>query len=474
LAFINIGQKSLWWDEACSVLFASSSWKELWRIISTDEANQGLYYIILKLWISFGQDEVTLRSLSAIFGIFLVPLIYVIGSHLFNNRSGLCSALIISTNAFFLEYSQEARAYTMLLFFITLSSFFFIKSIEQPTWKNRTAYVVFSILAVYTHFFAALVLLAHVLSLVSLKFRKMQWSGIFTTYFTIGLFLSPLAIFMLTADTVHVTWITKPAIKDVYRFFMEITGSNGRALLFLHFSACFIFAIFAVQSYLQNGKSIQTWKYFSLISWLFLPVFVTYIYSIYKTPIFLPKYLIVTLPSLVLMTGNAISRIKNRYVFSIVVLIFVALSIHSVFMKTYPKPKENFKDATSFVISQAQIGDAIIFCARDARVPFDYYRKRMGAPPDVLNCIYPSPYGVEYWGKRKQIPELTPQLLRSLGGNYERLWLVLAHDYIPQDGIDSRPILESLNFDFQIQIYKEFTAVRVILFNRTKLFTSDL
>jgi mannosyltransferase len=122
LTFLFLGEKSLWYDEAFSVNAAQMEWASLWHVISEFEANQGFYYILLHLWINLGQSEFVLRSLSAIFAISTVGLVYLLGTRLFGARVGLVAALLITLNSFFIAYAQEARAYMLVLLLATLSS----------------------------------------------------------------------------------------------------------------------------------------------------------------------------------------------------------------------------------------------------------------------------------------------------------------------------------------------------------------
>ena len=169
LVFLQIDKKSIWLDEASSIAVADLNWRNLFHLFSFREANQGFYYILLKLWLPLGKSEFAIRGLSAVFAIVSVPFIYGIGSRLFTPQAGLLAALFLSVNAFFIEFAQEARGYSLLLLLVIVSTYYFIKTINQPFLINKFGYVITSSLAVYTHFFAVLVLIAHGFSLILLN-----------------------------------------------------------------------------------------------------------------------------------------------------------------------------------------------------------------------------------------------------------------------------------------------------------------
>lgn len=458
LAFLYIGKNSFWFDEICSVTYASNNWKELWRIICGYEANQGLYYILLKLWMFFGQDEFTVRSLSAIFAIGSVPFIYSIGSHLFDTRSGLVSALIIATNSFFIEYCQEARGYSLLVLLTTISSFFFIKTVEQPSWKAGLGYVVSSVLAVYVHFFAILVLMAHALSLISVELRTRRWGWLITSYITIGILLTPIGIFILTKDTGQIDWITKPEIKDVYYFLRDITG-GGRAVLTAYFVACFIFAIFAARSCLENGRSILTWRHLFLLSWLLVPIITAYVVSISNKPIFRPRYLIIALPCLALIAGSGVSRLKNKYVFSVIMATFVALSLQALFTSYYPKPKADWRDATSFVVSKSKPGDAIIFYPKLVISSYQHYRNKVKVPDNIMDRPYPHPI---FGDSEVTFSNKDLDLLKSTFRSYKRIWFVIATEHIHINDNISNAIIMSINASHRLELEKRYAGIHLM------------
>src|SRR5208283_2032042 len=66
-------------------------------------------------------------------------------------------------------YSQEARSYTLTILLVLLSSYFFVRAVEDGRRKYWVLWTIISILAFYSHDFSALVLVAQACSLF---FRK--------------------------------------------------------------------------------------------------------------------------------------------------------------------------------------------------------------------------------------------------------------------------------------------------------------
>ena len=114
----------------------------------------------------FGTGAVGLRSLSALLGVAVVPLIYLCGRELVTRRAGLMAAAFAAVNPFLIWYSQEAREYSLLLALCAASLLFFARSWHAPTTRNIVWWGVFSLLALLTQYFAGFLIAAEGLLLV--------------------------------------------------------------------------------------------------------------------------------------------------------------------------------------------------------------------------------------------------------------------------------------------------------------------
>src|SRR5664279_5683311 len=117
LRFPTLGLQSYRHDEAVTagrVLVASFSgtMHRVW----TSESTPPLYYAIAWLWSHlFGVHEFGLRALSALFGTATIPVAYLAGRELSGRRTGLAVAAIAAVSPMLVWYSQDARAYALLV-----------------------------------------------------------------------------------------------------------------------------------------------------------------------------------------------------------------------------------------------------------------------------------------------------------------------------------------------------------------------
>ena len=167
LRFVNISSQSYWLDESQAVHELHLSLGAMLHAWSSYEWNPPLYLVVAWPWAKvFGTGAVGLRSLSALLGVAVVPLIYLCGRELVTRRAGLMAAAFAAVNPFLIWYSQEAREYSLLLALCAASLLFFARSWHAPTNRNIVWWGVFSLLALLTQYFAGFLIAAEGLLLV--------------------------------------------------------------------------------------------------------------------------------------------------------------------------------------------------------------------------------------------------------------------------------------------------------------------
>ncbi|MHB0857527.1 MAG: glycosyltransferase family 39 protein [Anaerolineae bacterium] len=175
LRFYRLDAQSLWNDEGTSVALAQRDLVTITRSAAAD-IHPPFYYYMLHAWVRLaGVSEVGVRSLSALAGGLLVLCTYLLGRRYLGVAAALLGAALSALSAFQLYYSQEARMYGVATLFGLLSMLAFERLLsrdlqaQQKRWPLGAMglYVVASSLALYSHYYAATVLLAQNVALVA-------------------------------------------------------------------------------------------------------------------------------------------------------------------------------------------------------------------------------------------------------------------------------------------------------------------
>ncbi len=195
LRFYRLGHQGFWFDEGNTALLVHFSPGKMLGLIPQTESTPPLYYCVAWAWARiFGYGEVGLRSLSALAGVALIPVLYGAGSKLVSRHAGLIVAALAACNPLLIWYSQEARSYELLALLTGVSLLAFAYARVSPRPRVLVAWVIACALALATHYYAALVVVPEALWLLYAHRRSRPVQIAFGVVALCGLGLIPLAI----------------------------------------------------------------------------------------------------------------------------------------------------------------------------------------------------------------------------------------------------------------------------------------
>lgn len=154
LRVVNITYYPLWLDEVYTKTVALSSFASTFQ----DPGNPPLFFILEFLFTKiFSTSTLSLRILPMLFGVGVIPLIYLIFKDS-SKKFALFTAFLASINTIFIYHSQEARGYSMCAFLIVLSIYVLFNYLKNPSTKKLIAYLIVLIAMVNANYY--LILLA--------------------------------------------------------------------------------------------------------------------------------------------------------------------------------------------------------------------------------------------------------------------------------------------------------------------------
>src|SRR5262249_58861 len=133
-----LARQSAWADEITTLLIAdpANPSARFWDFVLSD-AHPPLYYLFMRWWFAaFGQSDLAARTPSLIFGILAVAAAdLVFPRDRFRARLALMLLIALSPGA--IEYSQEARSYSLLLFLATVITGLCLRIVAARNEGNR-------------------------------------------------------------------------------------------------------------------------------------------------------------------------------------------------------------------------------------------------------------------------------------------------------------------------------------------------
>ena len=168
LRFATLDGQSLWLDEAVTARLLRHDLGAMLQAIPDSESTPPLYYALAWLWTQVcGTSEVGMRSLSALLGTATIVIVWALGRRLGGDRAGLAAAALVAVNPMLVWFSQEARAYALLVALSALSALLWLRALERPQDRGRLlAWGAVAALALATHYYAAFLVAPQALWLV--------------------------------------------------------------------------------------------------------------------------------------------------------------------------------------------------------------------------------------------------------------------------------------------------------------------
>jgi mannosyltransferase len=468
LRFLHLGEKSFWMDEGVSFTINHLSWIDFVKISWRRELNMAPYYLVLRLWMKFGTSEAFLRSLSVIFSLAAIVAIYFLARLLFGTRAAQFAAVLAAVHAFLIRYAQEARSYSLAIFLVTLSCFFFVRKVQQPGAKGSTGYILASALAVYSHFFSLLVILAQWLALQFLPKESPARRKFHRAWKILALAILPLIVFIASRGAGPIAWITRPSLSSLHEFFLFLSGNGGNALLIAYAILALIALGVPIVQRVQL-PSFEIWGILFAFSWLIVPIVVTLIFSLAR-PVFLPRYLVICVPALLLIASAALGRLRNPWLQVGVLLLLIGFSLRGVqsyYRSDFDLSREDWRAATAYILSHTEKGDGVVFHAALGRMPFTYYAARGSTSRPEPEVAFPNSGPIisytDFVANAKKAP------IDTIATVHSRIWLVLAHNKLAGKRLDDVTVKleEALARQFPCMEQKQFPEIQVLLYSRT-------
>jgi mannosyltransferase len=173
IRFSTLREQSFWLDEATTRQIVAGGLAHVFRGIARTESTPPLYYVVLWLWSRvFGLGEAGLRSLSALAGTLTIPVVFAVARRLESTRAALLAAALAAFNPLLFWYSQEARAYALVVLLSAVSLYLLLRALAAPTRGAILAWGFVCALALATHYYAATVVVPEAVWLLATLHRR--------------------------------------------------------------------------------------------------------------------------------------------------------------------------------------------------------------------------------------------------------------------------------------------------------------
>lgn len=388
LRVYQLGESSLWHDEAFTWFFTSLPWMEMLDTVRLDGVNPPVYYLGTKIFVDlFGDGEVVLRLLSLIAGSSAIYFAWHLGKQAGGIVGAWASAWFIAFHPMAIHYTRDARPYALVLALATLLVYVFIRLRKESSRGLWLSAFVLLMLGQLSHYFF-FVLGGVILMMVLTEIREKPLHFRYWTLVWIVAFL-PLAgwlawYFSQPTPTLGIGWIQQPELGDVFATWWNLLSGYGGiystpAMMF----GLATFGMLSISVLLAKNRS-ESLRF--LIVGLVFPVIMVWLVS-QRRPVFVDRYFIVFLPVVAYLfalgAAEALRRLRvlyqqtfiNRWLWMGVPLILISLGAFSGWQVHLDAKygREDWRGLVSYLVKNGGEDAELWLSEPEASIPIQYY-----------------------------------------------------------------------------------------------------
>lgn len=336
LRFYHLDLDNLGLDETVSWFQSKDSFSELIARTSDDSTVPFYNFVLFPVIHLLGDSEWLLRMPAAVFGVGGVAALYWLGTLTLGRFAGLVAAALLTVSAFHIDYSQEGRFYTALVLAAVLYAATSFWLLQRATMIRAVTVALSGLALVHSHPYGVFNLIS-----IALPFLIVEiWlgrGGMRTTVLwiganvVIGLVFLPWTLVLWHRATMVSSgdyWFPAITADLVSQSLLTVIGSRGMAILLAVGGAAALFA--------PRGRG--TW---TLAVWTVGPVVIALAISVATAPMFHQRYIIASLPPLLLLAAFGLTRYVHAWTriavaVGLVAIGSVALSKTDPYTPIYP------------------------------------------------------------------------------------------------------------------------------------------
>ena len=423
LRFYHLGDRSLWFDEAIEYSISRGSLSDI--ITQNIQFNSAppLFVISLNFISKIGETEFYLRLLACVAGIAVIPAMYFLSKEFLSRRSAYFCTFLVAMETLQIHYSQEVREYSITVLLAILMLTFFYRYLREQGWKDLVLFTLVGVLAIFSQYGLALMLVAlNLVLFVELFFIKTNRKNLILKWGIAQFFILCAVVLMYQISLKHHlhpggwgkhTYLSQGYWNGSLRNFFQLIVFSTYNIIKFAFSYgklfLFIFPLGIVAISSQRTVSMM----------VVFPILVTFAAACLRVyPYLSDRQDIFLTPMIYILAGFGYEIIlkwdAKRFISVVLVLFLLLAGAQHIYLYYQYEGKENIKPIVNKLSSLLEDKDKI-YIYSGARPAFEYYYK--GKRDQLI------------YDNRKSRGIAEKEYLQQLLAQSGRVWMVFSHIY---------------------------------------------
>ena len=458
LDLFRLSAQPIWFDESVSIAIARLSAGDFVKFVLWHQPFMLLYYVLLRMWLVFGQSEFMVRSLSVIFAVAAVPSLYLLGRRLFEQRTAAVAALLLALNSLFIQYAQEARSYTLTTLIVIWLWYALLELLDRPRWTNAFYYSLAAAALAYCQILSLNTLPAQWAALNVLRIRGRVLGLVTAGTVIAGILILPF-VFISSQIQDQVGWVKRPdvliALHQLAVRFINLPLQLGpiphtTAILAIIILAPIALPFFGAASALRGMHKGKFFAYACTVLGASFPVAGLLAASLLIKPIYVMRYALPALPFFLLFLAAGLCELRQAAMRAGLAVLLTANFFGT--MEYYRVPsKPDWRQASEYLVSRVRPEDKLGIIPGYEWEALEYNLSRV-SHTDLTPIVV---FGWNF------ISSPSPNAMAAaFAPAYARLWIIGVDD---PDSHDT-DILRDLNQHYPCRSQRDFKHISVTIF----------
>ncbi|MFX4270904.1 glycosyltransferase family 39 protein [Propionibacteriaceae bacterium Y1685] len=411
----QLGRPGLWRDETATRVAAERDWSLLWAMVQQIDLVHASYYAAMHVWVQlFGSSPVALRVPSLIGLMVAVAATVGLGRIMLGSlRGAVVAGLVLSWLPLATSSSVEARAQTWVMALGCLVVLTWWRAVSRPErWRRWVLHGLLAVIMIHVSVVSTVLLLVFPVVLM-LRRRPRAWPPWIVTCLVIGSLCLPVLRGAMRQQA-QLAWVP---------------GVDGRQVL-AAFTATFwarepyvwvigtALTLAGVVALARRGAPFRARLALLVGLWL-LPTAVLLVVSAIGSPLYTPRYVIISLPAVALLVAAVGLRLPHwSSVLLVALVVLLCLPSHRA-ARVEDAKGDKWLAMARLLEHHAQPGDVVLFADEPP------YRRVRYAYPDAFTGLVDATTAVDavhsttLWGITRPATEAV-----AFTDGATRVWLI--------------------------------------------------